>query len=426
MAAQGKGNVYDLMGKAAEQSRPGANGVLFAPYMSGERCPYPDPNARGVFYGLSLSSTRGDITRAVMEGVTYSLRQLVDLMNSFVSIEKVYTSGGGSVSPLWRQMQADIFDLPVYTMSASGEGGAYGAILVAGVGAGVWGSLEEAASIIQVETETLPIREITRRPIRTPTPSTASCTARSSPSTTRARRWLCKSSNAFRADGRLARRRPACIQGGKHAQIALRAHRALPAARRLRRGETANELTAVFFDVGKADAILLYNGEMAVLIDAGENGDGKDVAEAIRARGIERLDLLIITHFDKDHVGGADKILENIEVARVLEPDYDKDSKQYRQYREALEEQGVAAEALCENHVLHPRRLQIFPSTWPMRMTTARTKKTTSPSSCASPTGTRASSLPATPRTPALPNCSTKETLRATCSKCPTTAATPT
>ena len=115
MAAQGKGNVYDLMGKAAEQSKPGANGVLFAPYMSGERCPYPDPNARGVFYGLSLSSTRGDITRAVMEGVTYSLRQLVDLMNSFVSIEKVYTSGGGSVSPLWRQMQADIFDLPVYT-----------------------------------------------------------------------------------------------------------------------------------------------------------------------------------------------------------------------------------------------------------------------------------------------------------------------
>ena len=73
--------------------------------------------------------------------------------------ERPSSSGGGSVSPLWRQMQADIFDLPVYTMSASGEGGAYGAILVAGVGAGVWGSLEEAASIIQVETETLPIRE---------------------------------------------------------------------------------------------------------------------------------------------------------------------------------------------------------------------------------------------------------------------------
>ena len=69
-----------------------------------------------------------------------------------------------------------------------------------------------------------------------------------------------------------------------------------------------DELTAVFLDVGKADAILLYNGEMAALIDAGENDDGDAVVEAIRARGIERLDLMIITHFDKDHVGGADKV----------------------------------------------------------------------------------------------------------------------
>ena len=189
-------------------------------------------------------------------------------------------------------------------------------------------------------------------------------------------------------------------------------------------GEAADELTAVFFNVGKADAILLYNGEMAVLIDAGENGDGKDVAEAIRARGIERLDLLIITHFDKDHVGGADKILENIEVGRVLEPDYDKDSKQYRQYREALEEQGVGAEALCENTSFTLGGCE-FSIDVANRTTTARTRKTTFPSWCASPTGMCASSLPATPRTPALPSCSTRETLRATCSKCPTTAAMP-
>ena len=110
-----------------------------------------------------------------------------------------------------------------------------------------------------------------------------------------------------------------------------------------------DELTAVFLDVGKADAILLYNGEMAALIDAGENDDGDAVVEAIRARGIERLDLMIITHFDKDHVGGADKVLEQIEVARVLEPDYEKDSKQVRQYREALAAAGVEAEALTEN-----------------------------------------------------------------------------
>ncbi len=152
-------SVYALMDASAAASRPGANGVLFAPYLSGERAPYADPNARGIFYGLSLSTTRDDISRAVMEGVTYSLKQVADIMAAFVPIEKVYSSGGGSASPLWRQMQADIFDLPVYTMSAAGEGGAYGAILVAGVGAGIWKSLDEAASIIRVETETLPSPE---------------------------------------------------------------------------------------------------------------------------------------------------------------------------------------------------------------------------------------------------------------------------
>ena len=152
-------NVYDLMGEEAAQSRPGANGVIFTPYLTGERCPYPDPNARGAFYGLSLNTRRADITRAVMEGVTYSLKQVIDLMAGFAKCEKVYSSGGGSASALWRQIQADVFDLPVYTMSAASEGGAYGAIMVAGVGAGVWKNLSEAAGIVRVETETLPNRE---------------------------------------------------------------------------------------------------------------------------------------------------------------------------------------------------------------------------------------------------------------------------
>ncbi len=94
-----------------------------------------------------------------MEGVTYSLKQLVDIMGNFAKNEKVYASGGGSASALWRQMQADIFDLPVYTMSAASEGGAYGAIMVAGVGAGIWKNLGEAVGIIRAETETLPIPE---------------------------------------------------------------------------------------------------------------------------------------------------------------------------------------------------------------------------------------------------------------------------
>ncbi len=152
-------NVYDVMGSYAEQSVPGSNGVVFTPYLTGERCPYPDPNARGSFYGLTLGSTKGDITRSVMEGVTFSLKQLVDILGGFAPNEKVYASGGGSASALWRQMQADIFNVPVYTMSAASEGGAYGAIMVAGVGAGVWKDLGEATSIIRPETETLPIAE---------------------------------------------------------------------------------------------------------------------------------------------------------------------------------------------------------------------------------------------------------------------------
>lgn len=158
LARESGQNVYDLMGQEAEQSVPGANGVSFLPYLTGERCPYPDPDARGAFCGLSLTTTRADITRAVMEGVTYSLKQVADLMRAFAPAQKVYTSGGGALSPLWRQMQADIFDLPVYTMSAASEGGAYGAVMVAGVGAGVWKNLQEASSILRVETETLPNR----------------------------------------------------------------------------------------------------------------------------------------------------------------------------------------------------------------------------------------------------------------------------
>ena len=152
-------NVYNIMGKQAEASVPGANGVIFTPYLTGERCPYPDPNARGSFYGLSLTTTRGDITRAVMEGVTYSLNQIIEIFRSFAENKKVYASGGGAASPLWRQMQADIFDLPVCTMSAASEGGAYGAALIAGVGAGLWKNLGEAVEVLQEETRVEPAAE---------------------------------------------------------------------------------------------------------------------------------------------------------------------------------------------------------------------------------------------------------------------------
>ena len=116
-----------------------------------------------------------------------------------------------------------------------------------------------------------------------------------------------------------------------------------------RAAQNDGEMTAVFFDVGKADAILLQTDEMAVLVDAGENKSGDEVVEALRERGVTHLDAMIVTHFDKDHVGGADKVLEGVEVERVFEPDYAKDSKQFRQYREALAQAGIEAQTLSEN-----------------------------------------------------------------------------
>ncbi|MBR7040684.1 MAG: xylulokinase [Clostridia bacterium] len=141
--------LYKLLDERVEQVPADSNGVLFAPYLTGERCPYPDPNARGIFYGLNLGTTRAEMTRAVMEGVTFSLKQVIELMGAQVKPEKVYLSGGGASSRLWKQMAADIFDLPVYTMSGASEGGAYGAVLVAGVGAGIWKDLEQAIQALK-------------------------------------------------------------------------------------------------------------------------------------------------------------------------------------------------------------------------------------------------------------------------------------
>lgn len=101
----------------------------------------------------------------------------------------------------------------------------------------------------------------------------------------------------------------------------------------------AQDVTVTFYDMGKADAALITAEDGSrILIDAGTNKGGKKLAERFTEEGIERLDAMIITHFDKDHVGGADKILESVSVARVILPQYEKESKQYAQFMEALEQ----------------------------------------------------------------------------------------
>jgi len=154
-------DAFDLMSAMAEKSPPGAGGVVFAPYLSGERCPWPDADARGVLYGLSLNTTQADMIRAVMEGIVYSLRQIVDIYRSFTHVDSVAASGGGAKGDLFLRMQADIFGVPVVTLSAASEGGAYGAALIAGIGAGWYRTAEEAVGVLKTEREIRP--DITHR-----------------------------------------------------------------------------------------------------------------------------------------------------------------------------------------------------------------------------------------------------------------------
>jgi xylulokinase len=148
----GEGNAYELLTAAAAQVPAGSEGLIFLPYLSGERTPHPDPNARGVFCGLTLRHTKAHLTRAVLEGVTYGLRDSLELMRALgVKPKAVVASGGGARSAFWRQMLADNFETPISTVSAT-EGSAYGAALLGGVGAGVWPSVEAACAAAVKET----------------------------------------------------------------------------------------------------------------------------------------------------------------------------------------------------------------------------------------------------------------------------------
>ncbi len=140
------GNPFAQINRDAEMSPIGAGGVRFLPYLTGERCPYPDPDARGVFYGMSLLTKRGDLARAVMEGVAFGLRQIYDLIreaNPSLQFSEAILSGGGAKSALWKQIVADIFDLPFKILAGAAEGGAFGGAIVAGVGERIWKSLDD-------------------------------------------------------------------------------------------------------------------------------------------------------------------------------------------------------------------------------------------------------------------------------------------
>ncbi|NLF20284.1 MAG: xylulokinase [Clostridiaceae bacterium] len=135
---------YEIMTRLAAAVPPGANRLLYLPYLMGERSPYLDPNARGVFFGLSAIHTKADLIRSVLEGVAFSQRQCVDVFrDNQADIDDMIITGGGGRSSLWRQMLADLYNTPVRTLQTD-QGGALGAAILAGVGSGLFASIEEA------------------------------------------------------------------------------------------------------------------------------------------------------------------------------------------------------------------------------------------------------------------------------------------
>ncbi|MCZ8512082.1 xylulokinase [Paenibacillus filicis] len=127
-------DVYEYLTALAEQAPIGSEGLLFLPYLTGERTPHPDPKARGGFIGLNLRHTKAHLTRSVLEGITFGLRDSMELVKaSGIVIQELRVSGGGARSRFWRQMIADIFGLPVVTVNST-EGPAYGAAVMAASG----------------------------------------------------------------------------------------------------------------------------------------------------------------------------------------------------------------------------------------------------------------------------------------------------
>lgn len=149
---------FDDLLKEAESISAGSEGLQFLPYLSGERTPHPDPLAKGAFIGLTLRHSRAHMTRAVLEGVAFGLKDSFTLVQNagLDTITQVRGSGGGTKGALWRRILASVLNAELVTVNST-EGGAYGAALLAGVGAGVWNSVSEACTAcVKVTSSTQP------------------------------------------------------------------------------------------------------------------------------------------------------------------------------------------------------------------------------------------------------------------------------
>src|SRR5579863_4723462 len=148
---------YEFLSEEAAAVPPGAAGLLWAPYLMGERTPHLDPNARGALVGITTSHHRGHILRAILEGVAFSLKDSFSIFEEMkVPVTQIRLGGGGARSPLWRQIQADVYAHEVELVEAE-EGAAYGAAILAAVGAGQFASVDEACdAVIKVASRVAP------------------------------------------------------------------------------------------------------------------------------------------------------------------------------------------------------------------------------------------------------------------------------
>jgi xylulokinase len=155
---------YGLLDLEASRVKPGCESLIFLPYLIGERTPHMDPKARGVLFGLTLRHTRAHLVRAIMEGVTYALRDSLEIFKELgIATNRIVASGGGARSCLWRQIQADVFNCEL-TVANTEEQAAFGAALLAGVGSGTYKSVEDACRrTIRYAENTAPIRENTAK-----------------------------------------------------------------------------------------------------------------------------------------------------------------------------------------------------------------------------------------------------------------------
>ncbi|MEO6983504.1 MAG: xylulokinase [Edaphobacter sp.] len=146
---------YDQLSELAAATPAGSDGLMWTPYLFGERTPHLDPNARAAFVGITASHTRGHFVRAVLEGVAFSLRDTLTLFAELgVPVKEIRLGGGGAHGPLWRQIQANIYGQPVELLEAE-EGGAFGAALLAGTGVGAWAGVEQACAATVRVAETI-------------------------------------------------------------------------------------------------------------------------------------------------------------------------------------------------------------------------------------------------------------------------------